>query len=941
MNDPGAFVMLPVLPSGYSCGFMDKDGNPYIPAPGLGGSLFFAVSGSPYSVSCSGGGDGAPCTFTITVNPTCPQTCVPTAIEMDCPGPLGPYQCLSEVLAPETLPWQDNCGNIGLATATVTQSNPGSSCNNSITQTWVAVSGTVTQTCTRVIEVNDTTPPNLVKCPTGTYLGCNPAGGLPTCYSVKAGVQTLDNCNGPVTLTCVQSDSDQNCIHTREFTIFASDGCNNTNPVPCVVTFTWKVDITKPTLLAVLPAVVNVQCVADIPPKATPTANDNCDGPLSVSYAESIVGSTCNQTITRTWWAIDSCGNGSTNVQTIYVKDTTAPAITCLPNKTNECAGVALAFDTPGFSDNCDPAPILAIVKTVTNLTCGNTFVACRTWSVTDSCGNSNTCSQTIATVDTTRPSVTTPTGSDLGCNPTTVPTDTGIKGGVTATDTCGTTYVTVTHVDGGTACASNRTFNISVADNCGNVSNAPPVVFTWRVDTTRPTFSGLPPASTNYQCLAAVPTAPTVAANDNCDGSRTVTYTETQSNPGSSCTNTITRKWSASDTCGNSTNFTQTIFVNDNTPPLLTLSNASINVNCATFTPFVTETVLTQAQWQALGISATDTNCGNLVVKVIDSAPTGDCPKVYKRTFKAADLCGNSVQQTQTVYCLCQVLMTDSLLCTLPLDYCGTAGFRLLFTQDPQNFPCYKLTASNPGQFYYNAFYFGTPGTTQTFTITLPYPWVSQGAQPIHAYDSVAVSTSSAGACLTPGTAILVQSNQVTLANYSPQAFTSTTTVTVTVVVPASGFIYLNMHLDYGLKGSTGYTKNLNSDAISCTTTNILVPNPMNYTFLLSGSLIGSSTATSCNTFKKNPGVGGLVTSTSSTYSVPNANAVLKDAKGTLLASALTDEDGWYILNYKYTGKATTFYVTVTPPGTGAKPITQSVTLKANGYAEIDFAAP
>jgi len=163
-----------------------------------------------------------------------------------------------------------------------------------------------------------------------------------------------------------------------------------------------------------------------------------------------------------------------------------------------------------------------------------------------------------------------------------------------------------------------------------------------------------------------------------------------------------------------------------------------------------------------------------------------------------------------------------------------------------------------------------------------------------------------------------------------------------VTVTVPASGFVYLNVHLDYGPKGTTGYTKGgtLNNDAVSCTNTAaVLIPDMQNYAFSLGGTISGSSTISSCNAFKKNPGVGGLLTSTTTTYEVPGAAAVLKDAKGAALVNALTDEDGWYILSYKYTGKATTFYVTVTPPGKPAQ--TQTITLKANGYVEADFTTP
>ena len=132
-------------------------------------------------------------------------------------------------------------------------------------------------------------------------------------------------------------------------------------------------------------------------------------------------------------------------------------------------------------------------------------------------------------------------------------------------------------------------------------------------------------------------------------------------------------------------------------------------------------------------------------------------------------------------------------------------------------------MTATNPGQFFYNVFSTGTPGTSQTFTITLPYPFVTQGANPIHAYSSVTAQTVNGQTCLTPGSAFYVGSNQVVLSNYTGGTYQNanggnsvgTYTFDVTVTVPSSGFVYLNMHLDYGLKGSTGYG-NSNNNAVA-----------------------------------------------------------------------------------------------------------------------------
>src|SRR6185436_9307762 len=103
--------------------------------------------------------------------------------------------------------------------------------------------------------------------------------------------------------------------------------------------------------------------------------------------------------------ATDACGNTSANCsQTIATIDTTPPTITCSANVTNQC-GTATDFTAPTASDTCGTNAI-SVVSTTTNTTCGNTFVATRTWRATDACGNTAQCSQTIATIDTTPPTI-------------------------------------------------------------------------------------------------------------------------------------------------------------------------------------------------------------------------------------------------------------------------------------------------------------------------------------------------------------------------------------------------------------------------------------------------------------------------------------------------------------------------------------------------------
>ncbi len=146
----------------------------------------------------------------------------------------------------------------------------------------------------------------------------------------------------------------------------------------------------------------------------------------------------------------------------------------------------------------------------------------------------------------------------------------------------------------------------------------------------------------------------------------------------------------------------------------------------------------------------------------------------------------------------------------------------------------------------------------------------------------------------------------------------------------PATGFLYVNVHLDYGLKGTTNYSKDGFNNAIDATTQVIRIPDGQDYNF--SDSLGGSGTSESENAFKRDPGIGGLVLDSNGD---PGANVTVQiyDSTNHLLATVYTDQDGWYMWQYKYTGKPATFTVKL-PDYNLAK----TVTLKSNGFVLVDF---
>jgi hypothetical protein len=286
---------------------------------------------------------------------------------------------------------------------------------------------------------------------------------------------------------------------------------------------------------------------------------------------------------------------------------------------------------------------------------------------------------------------------------------------------------------------------------------------------------------------------------------------------------------------------------------------------------------------------------------------------------------CDTSISQTEFSLTRCS-LVTDSALCTFAVDSVD-GQFRLIFTPD-FSASSFKLNASNPGQFYYNIVYLGDGD--ENISIDLPYPFVTQGAVPIHIYTGLTFANYNESLCFDPATEIANSSTQVTLDSYG-----SSDTKTVVVSLPPlpGGMAYINIHLDYGLKITTGYAPDGSSNATQIVNTvpQIMIPNPSIYNF--SDSSGYGDQVQSENVFKKDPGIGGLVQEELSGDPVPNVTVQIYDASAKKTWTVYTDEDGWYMWQYKYTGKPANF--TITLPDYNEQ---QTVRLKANGFLNVPF---
>ncbi|MFV8337055.1 gliding motility-associated C-terminal domain-containing protein [Flavobacterium sp. RSP29] len=426
-------------------------------------------------------------------------------------------------------------------------------------------------------------------------LQCKDASGINAALELSPAV--TDNCTlapNKVLLSDV-TIADANCTnaYVRVRTWNFTDGCGNTS-VNFVQTIT-VIDNTAPvvtTTAASLNQTLQCKDATGINAALTlsPAATDNCTLTPNKVLLSDVTTADANCTNAyvrvRTWNFTDGCGNTSANfIQTITVIDNTAPVVTTTAaslNQTLQCKdatgiNAALAL-SPAATDNCTLAPNKVLLSDVTtaNANCTNAYVRVRTWNFTDGCGNTSVnFVQTITVIDNTAPVVTTTAASlnqTLQCKDATGITA-ALELSPAATDNCtlAPNKVLLSDVTTADANCTNayvrvRTWNFT--DGCGNTS-ANFIQTITVIDNTAPTFNELLPSNINVECKA-IPVAKTLTATDNCGIAR-IDFSETETAGNCPSSSTILRTWIATDSCNNKTTYTQTITVQDTTPPTFT----------------------------------------------------------------------------------------------------------------------------------------------------------------------------------------------------------------------------------------------------------------------------------------------------------------------------------------------------------------------------------
>jgi hypothetical protein len=258
---------------------------------------------------------------------------------------------------------------------------------------------------------------------------------------------------------------------------------------------------------------------------------------------------------------------------------------------------------------------------------------------------------------------------------------------------------------------------------------------------------------------------------------------------------------------------------------------------------------------------------------------------------------------------------------------------FRIILTPIPTT-PNYRLSATNPGEFYYNALATGDPGEDFTVSITFPYPFVTKGSDPTHMFDGVNFHQADGKWCASPsGDSLGSDPDQILLSGYTD--YNDTQTLEVNGTFDDTGLAYLRVHMDFALKGTLPWTKGASNTATAIApnpAAGLVITSPDTWTF--ADSTGGGADLGSVNVFKRDPAIGGLVLDQ---YGNPLVNVQVKiyDSKLVLKATVYTDVDGWYQWNMKFSGKTTTWTVKVPAYG-----LTQTFTGPSKTFYVVSFTA-
>ncbi|MBY5960286.1 T9SS type A sorting domain-containing protein, partial [Membranicola marinus] len=422
----------------------------------------------------------------------------------------------------------------------------------------------------------------------------------------------------------VSGDQCSGLTYTRTWNAVSENGLSATTSQ----TITLKPDDEAP-VFNKMPGNVVLPCGSDLP-AFNIGVTDNVDDGVVISVASTMEGEGCDQVITRTWTATDACGNATSVSQEVRFAANLDITFTYVPGTFSGKIGDMVPEDMAVASSDCTEGEVAISVedRVVQDATCDRSIH--RLFIATDGCGNRDTAIQLITLIDNVAPVLTnTIAGKSVECG------DSINFDEPEFTDNVGVEAVVVTDTVIQEQCSGYYKRTWLAVDSCGNSTTVTQTI-TILPDTEAPVFA----SSDQVLVLGCQDTIPafTPAATDNCASSVSIVMEETESK--ASCEERISRIWTATDSCGNSSTLKWELIRRDTLAPKFDHIPEDFSVTCIEDAVFDTITV--------------EDDCSDSVqLSFMDLKREGNCFTGFTltRTWIATDDCGNMNQVVQNIF--------------------------------------------------------------------------------------------------------------------------------------------------------------------------------------------------------------------------------------------------------------------------------------------------
>ncbi|WP_409024896.1 beta strand repeat-containing protein, partial [Flavobacterium sp.] len=596
----------------------------------------------------------APVSRTITVSPAAlPTMTAPANITVAC----GALPVASTISFSNGL--SSGCLVSGTSNTSTFTATPGA-CGGTVTETWTATDscGRALAPVSRTITVSPAALPTMTA-PIDTTVAC---GSLPAASTISfsnglTGGCLISGTSNPSTFSATPSACGGNVIETWT----ATDSCGR------ALASVSRTITVSPAALPTMTALANttVTCGGLPQPSTIPFSNNLSGGCLiagtsNLSTFTTTVSGYCNGSVTETWTATDSCGRELNSVsRTITINDTIPPTFTTpgnITSNTDANCSVNLNPSTTGnptnVSDNCDANPTVTYVDSECfgNFTEGNVNAGNGNYFYFDVSGFNNATAANIKKV-----ALAFETNQGKGRAEFTLVSPSGqaviLVGPYCTGGNCDDANSSSQELylpefyptgSGYTQWNNNNPITTGVAQN-----------FTPNGSLSSPnTINGLTSYVSGFENLTGPMNGTWFIYSrkqSNVNGS--INFKSVCLTPTSLCPNNrvITRTWTVTDACGNSTTGAQTITIQDITAPTWSTATGSLDttVECSDAAAL--------AAAQALAPVATDNCAGNITYIKTPGAfvASQGCANAgtYTNTWTAKDVCNNiSIVFTQVI---------------------------------------------------------------------------------------------------------------------------------------------------------------------------------------------------------------------------------------------------------------------------------------------------